>query len=103
MALKSPINMCTPAQIYLGLSLISIIAFSLGGTDFLAMIWHLFLSLLWTYFLSFLCDKGHSGISWFLVLFPFLIVITFVLLFGFALSKMHAAKQSTTTNLKSRQ
>lgn len=75
MQLKSPTQLCTPAQLYLGMSLLSTIGFSATSTHFLATIWHLFMNLAWTYFLNFLCDKGHPGISWFLILFPFLIVL----------------------------
>jgi hypothetical protein len=31
--------------------------------------------LLWTWFLNFLCSKGYSGISWFLVLLPFIFIV----------------------------
>ena len=75
MKLKSPTEMCTPAQIYLGLSLISTIGFSAHSVHFLATIWHLFMNLMWTYFLNYLCEQGHSGISWFLILFPFIIIL----------------------------
>ena len=81
MQLKSPTQLCTPAQLYLGMSLLSTIGFSATSTHFLATIWHLFMNLAWTYFLNFLCDKGHSGISWFLILFPFLIVLGIMLTF----------------------
>jgi len=29
----------------------------------------------WTWFLNFLCSKGYKGISWFLVLLPFLLML----------------------------
>jgi hypothetical protein len=56
--------------------------------------WHLFMNLVWTYFLNFLCDKGHSGISWFLILFPFLIILGIVFVF---LHVMRNAKTTTPT------
>jgi hypothetical protein len=70
------------------MSLISTIGFSSSSMHFLATIWHLFMNLVWTYFLNFLCDKGHSGISWFLILFPFLIILGIVLVF------LHVAKNA---------
>ena len=89
MQLKSPANLCTPAQLYLGMSLISTIGFSATSTSFLATIWHLFMNLVWTYFLNFLCDKGHAGISWFLIVFPFLITL------GIILVLLHVMKNAT--------
>jgi len=70
------------------MSLLSTIGFSASSTHILATMWHLFMNLVWTYFLNFLCDKGHTGISWFLILFPFLIIIGIVLAF------LHVAKNA---------
>ena len=95
MQLKSPTHLCTPAQIYLGMSLLSTIGFSASSTSFTATLWHLFMNLIWTYFLNFLCDKGHAGISWFLILFPFLIILGIILVF---LHVMRNAKPVKTTS-----
>jgi hypothetical protein len=76
------------------MSLLSTIGFSATSTHLLATIWHLFMNLVWTYFLNFLCDKGHSGISWFLILFPFLIILGIVVAF---LHVMRNAKTITPT------
>jgi len=99
MQLKNPAEICTPAQLYLGMSLISTIGFSASSAHVLATIWHLFMNLVWTYFLSYLCDNGHTGISWFLILFPFLIILGIV--FAFLHMKTNAqptaSKKGTTT------
>ena len=97
MNLKNPANICTPAQLYLGMSLISTIGFSANSVHFLATLWHLFMNLVWTYFLSFLCDKGHPGVAWFLILFPFLILMGIVFTFLYVVKN---AKRSTTTSSK---
>ena len=91
MKLKSPTEICTPAQLYPGMSLLSTIGFSAHSVHVLATIWHLFMNLVWTYFLSYLCDKGHSGISWFLILFPFLIILGIVFTFLYVIT--HAKKK----------
>ena len=100
MQIKSPTDLCTPAQLYLGMSLLSTIGFSATSTHFLATMWHLFMNLLWTYFLNFLCDKGHPGISWFLILFPFLIILGIVFAFLYvmrnAIPVKHASSNSNT-------
>ena len=97
MQLKSPTHLCTPAQLYLGMSLISTIGFSSSSMHFLATICHLFMNLVWTYFLSFLCDKGHSGISWFLILFPFLIILGIVLAFLHVTRNAKTVASTTTS------
>jgi hypothetical protein len=30
---------------------------------------------IWTWFLNFLCNKGYKGISWFLVVFPYVLML----------------------------
>lgn len=73
------------------MSLLSTIGFSASSTHLLATMWHLFMNLVWTYFLNFLCDNGHSGISWFLILFPFLIILGIVFTF------LHVMRNAKTT------
>ena len=98
MQLKNPAHLCTPAQLYLGMSLLSTLAFSATSTTFIATAWHLFMNLAWTYFLNFLCDKGHPGISWFLILFPFLIILGIVLVFVHVLSSSKKVPHTTATS-----
>ena len=65
---------CTPALVYLVLSVIALISMvttlSLGSLAIKA-----FFVLAWTWFLNFLCRKGHAGISWFLVLLPPIVML----------------------------
>ena len=73
--------LCTPAQVYLVLALFSgiISIFSANDGVIKTLIWLLFV-ILWTLVLNFLCSKGLSGVSWALVLLPY-IVILFTLVF----------------------
>ena len=48
--------------------------------------------LIWTWFLNFLCSRGYSGISWFLVLLPFLFIIL-IFIIGFEFLKKHGNKK----------
>ncbi len=34
--------------------------------------------IIYTWFLNFLCSKGHEGISWFLVILPFVVMALFI-------------------------
>ena len=103
--LKTFNSLCTPAQIYLAISSISVLAMffqNLGNSHqycigslqapcpthnmayFVVKALYIFV---WTFILQKLCKKGYKNISWFLVLLPFLTM--FVLIAIFMLSLMH--------------
>ena len=83
-------SLCTPAQVYAGISAISILALLIQnvgdsgrycvGTYSVKVPHHNMLYLVlqviyvgvWTYLLQRLCKGGYKSISWFLVLLPFL-------------------------------
>jgi uncharacterized membrane protein len=44
--------------------------------------------IIYTWFLNYLCSKGHEGISWFLVILPFVVMALFIL----AMSNIIGAK-----------
>jgi hypothetical protein len=88
-------KLCTPAYVYLVISVISIIflMFQNGGnTDMYCMgnyecsvpstalvfLMKFLYVAFWTFILDSICKAGHKQISWFLVIFPF--VLFFVLL-----------------------
>ncbi len=88
-------NLCTPAYIYLVISVIAlvVIMFQNGGnTDLycigsfecpvpsttLVFIFKFLYVAFWTFVLDSICKAGHKRVSWFLVLLPF--VLFFVLL-----------------------
>lgn len=68
-------HLCTPAMVYFVLSMITILLALLNRMSALSIIIKLFFVLLWTWFLNYLCKKGHAGISWFLVLLPFIMIV----------------------------
>ena len=70
-------RLCTPAFVYLVISIIALIwnfQFS-----FKSAIAHLFLIGLWTYILNWFCEKGYVGVSWALVLLPYAYTAFFML------------------------
>ena len=106
MAKKMSMNlskMCTPALVYFVISIISVILmllqnlsgngrYRLGnyscscgnvGLLFLGKLIYIFF---WTWILNFICKKGYSGVSWFLVIFPF--ILFFVLIGMFVLGSV---------------
>ena len=109
-------DLCTPAKIYVTLAIIYIISayfgmnvfsnfmqvnqsklhpslnslnFSVkqskGAVTFINILFTLF----WTWILNRLCSAGYSRVSWFLVLFPYLLLFIGVALSIWALLKMH--------------
>lgn len=74
-------QLCTPAKVYMVIAAISIIA-SFMTDSILGIAVHALISLLWAFFLGWLCDNGHSGVSWFLVIWLPALMFIF-LIFGF--------------------
>jgi hypothetical protein len=97
-------NMCTPAIVYLALSAIALIVmlfqnignqniYCLGNYNcpvssvMLIFIIKILYIGLWTWILNLICKAGAPGLSWFLVLFPFImffIIIAWFMLYRIA-------------------
>ena len=85
-------NLCSPAMFYLVLSVIGLIVISMQNmnnnnsyhmgtfscrvpsTMFILIIKFICV-LFWTYVLNLICKDGHKGLSWFLVLLPWILVL----------------------------
>jgi len=95
MAIKGLRNLCTPAMIYLVISMAAIAVMvlqNLGSSNtynmgpysvdvtstVLIFVVKIIYVLFWTWVLNLICDAGASSISWFLLLFPF--ILMFILL-----------------------
>ena len=72
-------ELCTPAKIYLVLAVISCIIALYHQVDIIAVLIKLIFAFIWTYILSWLCKKGYTNVSWFLVLLPYILVFLAVL------------------------
>jgi len=70
-----------PAMVYLVLALIGVFI-AMRNNGIMSGVGSLIFVGLWTWFLNYLCSKGHSGISWFLVFLP---LISFVIMIFVAL------------------
>jgi len=88
-------DLCTPALVYFVISIIALVImlfqnlgnnrkYSVGSFSFrvpstiLIFVLKLVYILFWTWILNLICKDGHVGISWFLVLFPY--ILFFVLI-----------------------
>lgn len=67
-------DLCTPAKIYFGIAVIATIIALFNGVTFMLAFTQMFFAFIWTFVLGWLCDKGYSSISWFLVLLPYILI-----------------------------
>jgi len=72
-------SLCTPAMVYLVLAILALVM-AFRYVSLMTLTSKLIFALIWTWFLNFLCSKGHSGISWFLVLIPYILMAMMMLL-----------------------
>lgn len=79
-------KLCSPALLYLVLSIIPMLALIFYDVSIGVFLVELFFVALWTWILNFFCKKGFSGVSWFLVLFPIFISTIAIILFGYELA-----------------
>jgi hypothetical protein len=90
-------KLCPPALLYLVLSSIALAVTAYQNANHVnlycigtyscsvASTWLIFALqiiyvIFWTWILNIICDAGHPGVSWFLVLFPFLLFFSIVLI-----------------------
>jgi len=72
-------SLCSPALLYLIIAIISIISMIYSKVNMQTIAMKGLFVIIYTWFLNFLCSKGHEGISWFLVILPFVIMALFIL------------------------
>lgn len=68
-------KLCTPAKIYFGIAVIATIIALFNGVSFMLAFMKILFAFIWAFILGWLCDKGYSSISWFLVLLPYIVII----------------------------
>ena len=73
-------RLCSPALLYLIIAIISIIMGIVAKAQPITLVVKALFVVIWTWFLNFLCSLGHEGISWFLVVMPFVIMLVVVAL-----------------------
>ena len=73
--MKSFAKLCTPAKIYFAIAVIGTIILLFRGASIMVAFWKMLFAFIWTYVLGWLCKKGFTAISWFLVLLPYIIIL----------------------------
>ena len=71
-------SLCSPALLYLIIALMAIVSMIYSKTDMQTVAMKGLFVIIYTWFLNFLCSKGHEGISWFLVILPFVVMALFI-------------------------
>lgn len=72
------VGLCTPAQIYAVLALLTIVGMAYKQ-QYGAIIVQAIFAALWTFVLGWICTKGWTWLSWLLILFPVILAVGFVI------------------------
>ena len=92
-------SLCTPAQLYAVLSLISIVLMA-WQRQMNGVIAQALFAVVWTLVLGWICTKGWTGLSWFLVLLPIILSVLAVLALGTAVLAVGDAVKETAKDVK---
>jgi ABC-type uncharacterized transport system permease subunit len=87
-------KLCLPAKVYFAIALFAIVVALFNNMPLLASFVKLVFAFIWTFVLNWLCSKGYTSISWFLVLLPYIIIVLV------ALGLMRAAKKQSSSQQK---
>lgn len=87
---------CTPAKLYAILAIFSIVGTIFSGISMFQILGSVIGSAIWLFLLNWLCGKGFTWLSWFLVLFPFIILIGALIAMIFIVTKIEPEKKTTT-------
>ena len=68
-------KLCTPAKIYFAIAVIAAIIALFNGASIMFAFMKLVFAFIWTFLLGWLCSKGYTTISWFLVLLPYIVIV----------------------------
>lgn len=75
------IALCRPAYVYLILSLIAFILLIAMQSTGSAIMGYVLQVMIWVFVLNLICTSGYENVSWFLVLFPFIIMVLMMIFY----------------------
>lgn len=67
-------EVCTPALVYLVVSSVTLVLLFVNSFNLITLTTKVAWTLLWTYILNYICTKGYKGVSWALVLLPYIVM-----------------------------
>jgi Na+-transporting methylmalonyl-CoA/oxaloacetate decarboxylase gamma subunit len=73
-------ELCTPAMVYLAISIITIFVALFNGVTIMIVAVKAIFVLFWTFILNLLCKNGMKYVSWFLVLLPYVLIFIGILM-----------------------
>ena len=73
--LKTVKSLCTPAQLYLVLSVLSVLSVFIASVSLTHLATSSAITVLYTYVLNKICQSGYSVVSWILVLLPMILLL----------------------------
>ena len=76
MNIQSFNSLCTPAQIYFAMTILATVLAIFNRVPIFAILIKLLFAFGWTYVLNWLCRTGYKNVSWFLVVFPYIMILT---------------------------
>ena len=85
---------CLPTVIYLTLAIIGILMRALNGSYDMSssiLVGEVLHTLFWTAIMYWLCSRGYSGLSWFILLIPLILTTVFILFFETAVLRFLGA------------
>lgn len=69
-------NLCTPAFIYLVISMFSLLAMlSENKSTISAYVVNIIYIAIWTWILNYMCSSGYTNIAWFILALPYIILL----------------------------
>ncbi len=80
-------QLCTPAQIYFALTILATVLAIFNRVPIFAVLFKLLFAFGWTYILNMLCKNGYKNVSWFLVVFPYIMIMCGYACMGGAMMK----------------
>jgi hypothetical protein len=85
---------CTPAKVYAILTIFSTIGAVFARISFFQILKSIIGSAVWLWVLNWLCSKGFTWLSWFLVVFPFIILFGALIAMIFIVTKIEPQKKT---------
>jgi len=90
-------DMCMPAKVYFVLALLAVIFSGVMEFKVSTIIFSIVVLVLWTFLLNWICSIGFKGISWALVILPFVGILFTVVIAGEAINQSNRNNPNNLT------
>ena len=90
-------DMCLPAKVYFVLAMLSVVFSGVMSFQVSTIIFSIIVLILWTLLLNWICTLGFKGISWALVILPFVGILFTVVVAGEAINQSNRNNPNNLT------